>query len=149
MKMTNNIAAKLKKIEMDISDGFLVHFIITSLSPQFSHFIINYNNHEKKWTINELMARCVQKEKTLKYEGPDYVNSYTHHRSKESWDHKAKGKQTKFSHQDSHKKQELAGGSNSQVDPSLCKFCQSNQHKENDCIAFLKWLNKKGIIYYY
>jgi len=47
------------------------------------------------------------------------------------------------------KKQESAGGSNSQVDPSLYKFCRSNQHMQKDCIGFLKWLNKKGIIYYY
>ena len=105
MKMSN-IAAKLEKMEMKISDGFLVHFIMTSLPPQFSHFAINYNNQEKKWSINELMARCVQEER-LKSESPDYANSYTHHKRKGSWDHNnAKGKQSKFSHQDSPKKQE-------------------------------------------
>ena len=51
MKMSN-MAAKLKKMEMKISDGFLVHFIMTSL-PQFSHFAINYNNQEVKWSISE------------------------------------------------------------------------------------------------
>jgi len=105
MKMSN-IAAKLEKMEMKIYDGFLVHFIMTSLPPQFSHFAINYNNQEKKWSINELMARCVQEEERLKSEGPDYDNSCTHHKRKGSWDHnKAKGKQSKFSYQDSPKKQ--------------------------------------------
>ncbi|GAV81610.1 UBN2_2 domain-containing protein, partial [Cephalotus follicularis] len=41
--MMNDMASKLKGMEMAISEGFLVHFIMTSLPMQFSPFKINYN----------------------------------------------------------------------------------------------------------
>lgn len=42
----SNIVATIK-MEMDISDGFLVDLIMTSLSLQFSHFVINYSNKKE------------------------------------------------------------------------------------------------------
>ena len=39
-----DMAAKLKAFDMSISDGFLVHFIMTSLPAQYSPFKISYNN---------------------------------------------------------------------------------------------------------
>ncbi|GAV91405.1 UBN2_2 domain-containing protein, partial [Cephalotus follicularis] len=41
--MMNDMASKLKGMEMAISEGFLVHFIMTSLPVQFGSFKINYN----------------------------------------------------------------------------------------------------------
>ena len=55
-----NMAAKLKTMDMEISDGFLVHFIMSSLPPEFSPFMINYNAMDVKWGVDEMMARCVQ-----------------------------------------------------------------------------------------
>ena len=43
-----NMAAKLKSMEMEISNGFLVHFIMSSLPPEFSPFMINYNAMDVK-----------------------------------------------------------------------------------------------------
>jgi hypothetical protein len=40
--------AKLKSMEMEISDGFLVHLITSYLLPQFSPFTINYNAMKSK-----------------------------------------------------------------------------------------------------
>ncbi|WVZ83837.1 hypothetical protein U9M48_030935 [Paspalum notatum var. saurae] len=54
--MMVDIAAKLKGIEMEISDGYLVHFIMTSLPPQYNAFKINYNSLKEKWTISELIS---------------------------------------------------------------------------------------------
>ena len=51
-----NMAAKLKTMEMEISNGFLVHFIMSSLPPEFSPFMINYNAMDVKWEIDEMMA---------------------------------------------------------------------------------------------
>ena len=73
MKMSN-MAAKLKKMEMEISDGFLVHFIMTSLPAEFSPFMINYNAMKVKWSIDELMAMCVQEEERLKASRIDHAN---------------------------------------------------------------------------
>ena len=56
----NDMAHKLKSMEMEISEGFLVHFIMTSLPAQFGPFIINYNTQREKWKMSELIAMCVQ-----------------------------------------------------------------------------------------
>jgi gag-polypeptide of LTR copia-type len=44
----NDMAAKLKGMDMTISEGFLVHFIMTSLPVQFDPFKINYNTQKYK-----------------------------------------------------------------------------------------------------
>ena len=45
------MAAKLKQMEMEIFDGFLVRFTMTSLPSQFSPFTINYNTMKIKWSL--------------------------------------------------------------------------------------------------
>jgi len=54
--MMVDIAAKLKGMEMEISDGYLVHFIMTSLPPQYNAFKINYNSLKEKWSISDLLT---------------------------------------------------------------------------------------------
>ncbi|WVZ83644.1 hypothetical protein U9M48_030772 [Paspalum notatum var. saurae] len=46
--MIVDIAAKLKGMEIEISEGYLVHFIMTSLPPQYNAFKINYNSFKEK-----------------------------------------------------------------------------------------------------
>ncbi|XP_076950413.1 uncharacterized protein LOC143623368 [Bidens hawaiensis] len=41
--MMNDMHHKLKELDMVISDGFLVHFIMTSLPAAYEAFKINYN----------------------------------------------------------------------------------------------------------
>ncbi|GJX33756.1 hypothetical protein Tco_0245313 [Tanacetum coccineum] len=69
--MMNDMASKLKGMDMKISEGFLVHFIMTSLLAQFGPFKINYNTKKEKWKMSELIAMCVQEEERLKIEKPD------------------------------------------------------------------------------
>ncbi|GAV68556.1 UBN2_2 domain-containing protein, partial [Cephalotus follicularis] len=64
--MMNDMVSKLKGTEMAISEGFLVHFIITSLPVQFGPFKINYNTQKEKWKMSELIAMCVQEEEGLR-----------------------------------------------------------------------------------
>ncbi|GAV68278.1 UBN2_2 domain-containing protein, partial [Cephalotus follicularis] len=64
--MMNDMASKLKGMEMEISEGFLVHFIITSLPVQFGPFKINYNTQREKWKMSESISMCVQEEERLK-----------------------------------------------------------------------------------
>ncbi|KAJ9561683.1 hypothetical protein OSB04_006843 [Centaurea solstitialis] len=54
--MMNDMANKLKGMDMEISEGFLVHFIMTSLPAQFGPFKINYNTQREKWKMSELIA---------------------------------------------------------------------------------------------
>ncbi|OIT26591.1 hypothetical protein A4A49_56366, partial [Nicotiana attenuata] len=54
-----DIAAKLKSLEIDMSEPFLVHFILKSLHADHGPFKISYNRHKDKWSINELLTICV------------------------------------------------------------------------------------------
>ena len=58
MKMSD-MASQLKGMDMTISEGFLVHFIMTSFPSQFSPFKINYNTQKDKWKTSELISMCV------------------------------------------------------------------------------------------
>ncbi|XP_028084661.1 uncharacterized protein LOC114285766 [Camellia sinensis] len=44
----NDMVSQLKGMDMEISEGFLVHFIMTSLHAQFGPFKINYNTQKDK-----------------------------------------------------------------------------------------------------
>jgi len=79
-----HMAAKLKSMEMEISDGFLVHFIMSSLPQEFSPFVINYNSMKIKWGIDELIAMCVQEEERLKAERIDHANQLNTPRIKDT-----------------------------------------------------------------
>ncbi|XP_074264176.1 uncharacterized protein LOC141586756 [Silene latifolia] len=69
-----DIAAQLKTLEVTMSDDFLVHFILCTLPPKYAPFKISYNTHKDKWSINELMAMCVQEEGRLLMEEGEKVN---------------------------------------------------------------------------
>ncbi|KAK2987850.1 hypothetical protein RJ640_010632 [Escallonia rubra] len=44
----NDMTSQLKSLDMEISKGFLVHFIMTFLPAQFGPFKINYNTQKEK-----------------------------------------------------------------------------------------------------
>ncbi|XP_020271019.1 uncharacterized protein LOC109846207 [Asparagus officinalis] len=60
-----DIAAHLNKLEVEMSDSFLVHYILNTLPHPYRPFMISYNTHKEKWSINELMTMCVQEEGRL------------------------------------------------------------------------------------
>ena len=60
-----------------MSDTFLVHYILNTLSEQYSPFKISYNTHKDKWSINELLTMCVQEEGRLIMEEGEQVNLTT------------------------------------------------------------------------
>ena len=47
-----DMSAQLKSLEVDISESFLVHFILNSLPSEYSPFKISYNTHKDKWSVN-------------------------------------------------------------------------------------------------
>lgn len=49
-------------MDMEIYDVLLVHFILSLLSSYFESFIINYNNQEDKWYVEELICDYVEEE---------------------------------------------------------------------------------------
>ncbi|GJZ49373.1 putative RNA-directed DNA polymerase [Tanacetum coccineum] len=89
--MMSDMVNKLKGIDMEIHEGFLVHFIMTSLSMQFGPFKINYNTQKEKWKMSELIAMCVQEEEHLKVEKLDVVHVSTTNSNKKKGSWKGKG----------------------------------------------------------
>ena len=89
--MMNDMANKLKSMDMEISEGFLVHFIMTSLPSQFGPFKINYNTQKEKWKMSELIAMCVQKKERLKIEKPDVAHLTTTNANKRKFSNSGKG----------------------------------------------------------
>ncbi|KAL5764121.1 hypothetical protein ACOSP7_016470 [Xanthoceras sorbifolium] len=68
-----DIAVKLKKLKVDISESFIVNYILNILPQQYGPFKISYNTHKDKWSINELITMCVQEEGRLLIEQNDSV----------------------------------------------------------------------------
>ena len=77
-----DIVAQLKKLEVEMFESFLVHFILNTLPPQYGHFKISYNTHKDKWSINELMTMCVQEEGRLMMEQGESVMLVTQRKGK-------------------------------------------------------------------
>ncbi|XP_059441899.1 uncharacterized protein LOC132174224 [Corylus avellana] len=88
-------ATQLKFLEIDISESFLVHFILNSLPSKYVPFKISYNTHKDKWSANELLTMCVQEEERLKHEKPEGVHMAIH----------AKGKTKRGKHTQKFKKE--------------------------------------------
>lgn len=63
----------MRDIEVDMSDSFLVHYILNSLPPPYGPFRISGNTHKDKWSINKLMTMCVQIEESLAMETSEVV----------------------------------------------------------------------------
>ncbi|WKA02171.1 hypothetical protein VitviT2T_020389 [Vitis vinifera] len=127
-----DIVAQLKKLEVEMSESFLVHFILNTLPPQYGPFKISYNTHKDKWSINELMTMCVQEEGRLLMEQGESVMLVTQRKGK-------KGKP-----QASQKgKQQIPPKSDIKKDEK-CFFCKKKGHVKKKCLKFQNWLEKKG-----
>jgi hypothetical protein len=57
LKMSN-MASKLKPMNMELNDEFIVHLVMSSLPKEFEAFEINYNSQPKSWGIEKLIAMC-------------------------------------------------------------------------------------------
>ena len=64
----SNLVTRLRALKLELFDDILVYLVLISLPAQFSHFKISYNTQKEKWTLNELIAQCVQEEERLKHE---------------------------------------------------------------------------------
>ena len=87
-----DIVAQLKKLEVEMSDSFLVHYILNTLPHQYGPFKISYNTHKDKWSINELMTMCVQEEGRLVMEQGESAMLATRGKGKSQANQKGKGK---------------------------------------------------------
>jgi hypothetical protein len=131
----SNVAARLKPVDLAIKDGFLIYLIFNSLPKKFKTFEVNYNSMNDKWTLEKFIAMCVQEEEMSKRNngGVDSVNMAKHHQKRKNFPPKKedKGKVVSMS-------------SDQPVDKDQYKWCKRRGHYQNNCIEFLKHLNKQG-----
>jgi hypothetical protein len=124
-----DIVAQLKKLEVEILESFLVHYILNTLPHQYRPFKISYNTHKDKWSINELMSMCVQVEEQLVMELGETAMLAMHGKGKSQANKKGKGN---VPPQYDIKKN------------SKCFFCKKKGHMKKECAKFQKWLADKG-----
>ena len=70
-----DIVAQLKTLEVEMFESFLVYYILNTIPLAYAPFKISYNIHKDKWSINELMAICVQEEGRLLAEQGEITQS--------------------------------------------------------------------------
>ena len=58
--------SKLKPMDLDLKEEFLVHLVFASLSKEFAPFIVNYNMQPEKWSMEKAIGMCAQEEDRLK-----------------------------------------------------------------------------------
>ncbi|XP_026438891.1 uncharacterized protein LOC113337432 [Papaver somniferum] len=83
---------KLRGLDMNLNDDYLVQLAINSLPEKFETFKINYNICERKWDVNELIAHCVQEEEMKRRETKEYTHFASAGSSKQSFNKLGKNK---------------------------------------------------------
>ncbi|XP_047258393.1 uncharacterized protein LOC124890646 [Capsicum annuum] len=113
-----------------MSETFLVHYIFNTLPAQYGPFKIFYNTYKDTWSINELMAMCVQEEGRLLMEIGESAFTTTQGQKSHQANKNLKGKAPL----DSDVKKEFK-----------CRFCGKKGHIKKDYVKFQRWLKKKGL----
>ena len=116
--------AQLKKLEVEILESFLVHYILNTLPHQYGPFKISYNTDKDKWSINELMTMCVQEEERLVMEMGESAMLETRGKGKSQANHKGNDK--------------VPPQANIKKD-SKCFFYKKKGHMKKECAKFQKW----------
>ncbi|KAJ0751852.1 putative transcription factor interactor and regulator CCHC(Zn) family [Helianthus annuus] len=143
--MMNDMANKLKGLEMEISDGFLVHFIITSLPSSFEAFKINYNTQKEKWTMSELVAMCVHEEERMRMDRHTDVANFTTSNPKKRKHNYQRKDASKVHKSNPNPNTSAPSSSKNSLGSIRCKFCKKTGHMQKECPDFKEWLAKKGI----
>lgn len=124
----SQIAMRLKVLDLALPDDLLVHLVLNSLPPQYGQIRTSYNCQPHKWTLNELIAHCVDEEEKMmagKKESAHMVTSV------------GKGKKRKMT----------ADKGKAQKKPNViaCFFCNKAGHFKKNCTKYAAWRAKKGL----
>ena len=131
-----DIAAQLKALEVDMSETFLVHYILNTLPQQYGPFKISYNTHKDKWSINELFIMCVQDEGNLLMEQEESAMLVTEAKYQNQGRNQSKNQASK-------KGKNKVPPHGSIKKESKCFFCKKKRHVKEGCAKFKKWLKNK------
>ena len=138
-----NLVTRIKALKLELSQDILVHLVLISLPTQFSPFKISYNTQKEKWTLNELIAQCVQEEERLKQEkieSAHLVSISQGYGTSKKRKRDNKGKQTAFSGTSKQKVQKK------QDKEITCFFCKKVGHMKKACTKYAIWYEKKGTL---
>lgn len=58
----SHIVTKLNELKLNISDCFLVHYLVNTLPYQLETFRVSYNTRKDEWTIDDLVPMCEEEE---------------------------------------------------------------------------------------
>ena len=61
-----NLAEKLKALKLVLPDDYFVLLVLTSLSPQYSHFEVSNNLVDQVSTMDQLISHLVQEQERAK-----------------------------------------------------------------------------------
>jgi len=136
IEMTN-IATRLKSLRMVVDEGFLMQFILNSLSFEYGLFQMNYNTMKDKWNVHELHSMLVQEETRLKNLGSHFIQ-YVKNQG-------AVGKKVAKKHGKGKGPLKIDDSSTKiQKKNDKCHFCGKSGHFQKDCIKHRAWFEKKG-----
>ncbi|XP_066375204.1 uncharacterized protein [Miscanthus floridulus] len=110
----SNMALKLKPMDLELKDEFLIHLVFTSLPKEYETFVVNYNMKPDKWDIEKLIAMCIQEEERLKSSQGDSANLVKDNKKKNF--NKNVKPQGKAPQNDHHQK-----NNNAQIEKDRCK----------------------------
>ncbi|CAO2168013.1 unnamed protein product [Urochloa humidicola] len=154
-----DMTTKLKEMKMEISEGFLVHFIMTSLPTQYAAFKINYNTNKTVWSISDLISYYVEEEERLKTEKmKDVINMVGNLNLSDTPKNQHEAGSNKQSNKKQHKKNgnknfgpkkdnKFKRGGQSKGGKLTCSFYDSPKHLQKNCAGFKEWLTNQGIPY--
>ena len=89
----SNLATKLRSLKLELSENILVHLVIIFFPVQLSQFKVTCNTQKDKWTLDEIISCCVEKEDRLKQERTESAHLASTSQDKAKKRKKDKGKE--------------------------------------------------------
>ena len=142
-----NVANKLKAMNMELNETFLVQFILQSLQgDEFERFRQGYNTLKEKWNLQETKVMLLQEE--ARQRAALKLNPAQAHLTVHSNANVASSSKTPSNKEKKKGKQPMKVKGDAQK-VKKCHFCGKVGHFKNECLKRKAWFEKKGIHYVY